>query len=291
MEASRIDSVRSRSAGPMRGRWGVVKPWSPAEIKRLQKLYAIHRPATVAEILGRSDKSVRSKAKVLHLGKRKFWTPAELDIVRRLYANRGNEEIAASLPGRTPQSIYQAAAKLGLKKSAEYLKTVGIQPGSGIGAEFRFKKGQEPPNKGVRRPGWAPGRMASTQFKKGQRPHTWKPVGTVMADPEGYLRMKVKEREPGEHTHGWHPSVWPLVHHLVWTEHHGPIPEGHAIAFKDGDRGNCAIENLECISRGGLAKRNAMWNRFPQELIDVIMLNGSLKRKLRKLSRGEKQNS
>jgi DNA-binding CsgD family transcriptional regulator len=277
-------ACRKRSMPARRGRWGVVRLWSPREIERLRELYAAHRPAKVAEILGRSVKSVLSKAKVLRLGKRKFWSAEELQVVRELYADRPTSEIAEKL-GRSVLSVYQAADKLGLRKTAEYMKTVGLQKGSQVGAEFRFPKGHVPANKGVRRPGWAAGRMTETQFRKGHRPHTWKPVGTVLPDHEGYLRIKVKEHGPGEH--GWCPTVWPLVHHLVWTEAHGPVPEGHAIGFRDGDRNNCAIGNLECVSRGELAKRNAMWNRFPQELIDVILLNGALKRKLRRMSNGQ----
>ncbi|MEN3369982.1 MAG: hypothetical protein V7609_2125 [Verrucomicrobiota bacterium] len=56
-----------------------------------------------------------------------------------------------------------------------------------------------------------------------------------------------------------------LLHRLVWIEHHGPIPDGHQIMFRDGDRTNCAIENLYCASRiaaaTGRPSCNA-WTKF-----------------------------
>ncbi|MGP0074877.1 MAG: HNH endonuclease signature motif containing protein [Bryobacteraceae bacterium] len=71
--------------------------------------------------------------------------------------------------------------------------------------------------------------------------------------------------------------------HHVWEQHRGPIPPGHIVVFKDRDRSNCAIENLELISKAENARRNRMWNEdvMPRELAEVIQLNGVLKRKLR----------
>lgn len=38
------------------------------------------------------------------------------------------------------------------------------------------------------------------------------------------------------------------LHRAVWEHHNGPIPDKHHIHHKDGDRANCASENLECLS-------------------------------------------
>lgn len=37
-------------------------------------------------------------------------------------------------------------------------------------------------------------------------------------------------------------------HRYVWALHHGDIPSGHKIYFKDGNTLNCNIENLICLS-------------------------------------------
>jgi hypothetical protein len=48
----------------------------------------------------------------------------------------------------------------------------------------------------------------------------------------GYLRETVGRKESR------------YLHHVVWEEHNGPIPRGHKVCFRDGDRLNCAIRNL-----------------------------------------------
>jgi hypothetical protein len=227
------------------------------------------------------------------------WSESEKARVAELYPTRPTKEIAALL-GRSVTTIYQTAHKLGLRKSAEFFAL----PESGIlrkgqtrpeSVAHQFKKGQIPANKGLRRPGWAPGRMRETQFKKGARTgaaaRNWKPIGTILADHEGFLHVKVREYVYGqEHSGTGNLSVWPLLNRHVWEQHHGPIPPKHIVSFKDRDRSNCAIENLELISMADNARRNQMWAHMPRELAEVIQLNGALKRKLRKLEgHGEKQ--
>ena len=38
------------------------------------------------------------------------------------------------------------------------------------------------------------------------------------------------------------------VHRWVWEHFNGPVPEGHLVRFKDGDRWNWRIENLELVT-------------------------------------------
>ncbi len=220
----------------------------------------------------------------------KEWTKTELDRLRKLYPARPTQKVAELLR-RSVCSVNGAAHKLRLRKTEEYLQSPEAcrlrrgEPRPGVA--HQFPKGHVPANKGLRSPGWSPGRMRETQFKKGQRSgkaaENWKPIGTVLTDGEGYQRIKVREAMHGEATGFGNSSVWPQLHRQVWEQHHGPCPLGHVVVFKDRDRKNCAIENLECISRGDLARRNAMWGRYPRELIEAISMNGALKRKLRSL--------
>jgi hypothetical protein len=264
-----------------------VKDWTPQAITKLGVLYPHHPTWAVAELLNRSIASVKSKAGVLNLRKpgRQVWTAEELDLLRKLYADHSSAEIAQRV-GRSVGKVYQAAARLGLQKSAKYMAhNVGFVLQPGIGAAYRFPKGHAPANKGLRRPGYAPGRMAQTQFKKGQRAGAaeklWKPVGTIVADPEGYLRIKVRERVNGQPP-GWSKEIWPLLHWRVYEQHKGPIPKGHKVVFRDRNRSHCEIENLELITDGEMMRRNSIHN-LPPELKQVIVLNGALKRRLRRL--------
>jgi hypothetical protein len=52
----------------------------------------------------------------------------------------------------------------------------------------------------------------------------------------GYLRETVGRTEPV------------YLHHLVWEEDNGPIPPGHKVCFRDGDRLNCSSNNLMLLT-------------------------------------------
>lgn len=230
---------------------------------------------------------------------RKVWTPAEEAYLWEHYANGLTRAIAAHL-GRTVGKVYAKAKKLGLAKTAEYLSdpknNCHLFPGTTTGASHRFVKGLVPPNKGVKHPvGWGPGRMKETQFRKGQlsgkAAQNWRPIGTILADPEGYLRIKVREAAHGKEPTGFgNTKVWPMYSRWLWEQQKGAIPPKHIVAFKDGNRTNCVIGNLELLSKADNARRNNMWARLPRELAEVIQLNGVLKRRIRREQHGKEQN-
>jgi hypothetical protein len=122
--------------------------------------------------------------------------------------------------------------------------------------------------------------MAETQFKPGVRPHTWKPIGSRRLTKDGYLQRKISDT-------GYPPRDWVGEHILLWAKAHGPIPKGHALIFKDRNKSNICLDNLELITRRELMRRNTIHN-YPPELVDVIRLGAALKRQLRRLN--EKQN-
>lgn len=206
----------------------------------------------------------------------KEWTDKERRIVRQFYVDIPTKEICEYL-GRPLSSVYQQAAKMGLHKSieciAEEARQRSSEPDHG-GRRTRFQKGIVPHNKGVKRPGWAAGRMREAQFKKGQKPHTWKPLYSTRFSKEGYLQMKMSDT-------GYPPHDWVGVHILIWEDKHGPVPAGCAVVFKDGDKARIRLRNLELISRAELMRRNSIHNRYPKEMVNTIMLLGAVKRKLR----------
>ena len=225
----------------------------------------------------------------------KPWTPEDEEALRQLYPNTPAAELTSRF-SRPIEKIYSKASRMGLHKTQEFLasdKSGRLRPGqSRPGTETtRFKPGQIPANKGLKRPGWAPGRMATTQFKRGDRTgiaaRNWVPVGTVKTDTEGYQRIKIREAVHGEATGFGNSKVWPFLHRHTWEQHRGLIPAGFVVSFKDGNKQNCDLANLELVSRGDMARRNGMWSSLPRELAEVIQLNGVLKRKVRKLY-GEK---
>ena len=214
------------------------------------------------------------------------WTEADDAALRARYPEERTALVAKAL-GRSVASVYQRAYALGLLKSPAYLESPAACRTTGRqGMCTRFRKGNVPANKGLRgRKGWAPGRMAETQFKRGVRQgvalKNWQPVGAVRVDGEGYLRIKVREARPGEAYGFGNVGVWPLLQRHVWAQAHGPIPEGYVVAFKDGNKTHCALDNLELVSRRDLMKRNSVHN-LPAPLPQVIQLLGAVRRQIRK---------
>lgn len=167
-----------------------------------------------------------------------------------------------------------------------------MQEGSTVGASGRYPKGHVPANKGLRRPGWASGRMAETQFKSGREAreaHNYRPIGSMKIDRDGYLVRKVTDD----------PSIYPArrwvgVHRLVWEAANGPIPPGHMVRFKPGRRttdvDSITVDGLELITMAENGRRNIFHHRYPEEVVDLIRLKSRLTRKINKRSRDEKQN-
>lgn len=207
---------------------------------------------------------------------RERWSEDQLETLRLNYPNWPTY-LVAHVCGHSVSSTYGKANELGLKKSAEFFDDEAsgrMHAGDKRGASTRFQKGQAPANKGLRRPGYAPGRMADTQFKAGQRGNKYLPIGSERINSDGYLDRKVSDT-------GYPPKDWQPVHKLLWAEQNGPIPSGFAVVFKNGAKTDIRIENLELISRGELMRRNTI-HRYPPELKQVIKLQGKLRRTIAK---------
>lgn len=213
---------------------------------------------------------------------RRAWTKKELVTLRARYPSEPTANIARDM-ARSVTSLYSMAYKLGLAKSAEYLASPGAHRLDGTtGAAKRFRKGHRPWNKGTHFR--APGRSAATRFKKGNKPQTWVPIGSErLTTADQYLVRKVSDT-------GCQRVDWVPVHKLLWIEHHGPIPKNHIISFRDGDRRNIAIENLECLSRRENMLRNTIHN-YPKELADTMRLKGIVTRAINQRTRDEKQDA
>lgn len=216
-------------------------------------------------------------------GKR-LWSKSEIAAMRRRYPREPTEALARDLR-RSVAAVYARADILGLSKSATYLASPAacrLRRGDNVGAAFRFKKGQVPFNKGLRRPGWHAGRMKETQFKKGmlngEAARRFKPIGS-MRTCDGYLYRKIADTPGVPWTRNWKQE-----HYLVWEAAHGPIPAKHIVAFKNGDRTDIRLDNLELIARSDLMARNTVHN-LPAPLPQVIQLLGAVKAQITRKTR------
>lgn len=214
---------------------------------------------------------------------RRLWHRPELYLLHSLYSDTPAYQLA-QIFGRSINQIYAKANQLGLHKSAAYLSgpSAGrIRPDHDIGGKTRFPKGHVPKNKGLRRPGWAPGRMRDTQFTKGQRPHTWVPIGSVRICTDGYVQRKVGDFGPGRSY-----KNWVSVHSLLWIETHGALARGQVVVFKAGqhttDLDLITLDRLEVVTRAELMRRNSYHTNYPKDLCQLIQLRGALQRQINK---------
>ena len=74
----------------------------------------------------KSKKAVKKKkpAKKRRARKKGLWTASEAALLRKLFANNPTAQIAAEL-GRPTDAVKKKAARMGLRKSKRYMKTLG----------------------------------------------------------------------------------------------------------------------------------------------------------------------
>lgn len=201
---------------------------------------------------------------------RHHWTPAEEEQMAILYPVLAAKDVAAIL-GVTVSSVYYKADNLGLKKSPAFYESrqsTRLNGNDGSGCSTRFTKGLQPWNKGIK--GLKYAAAEATQFKPGARPANHRPVGSTRVTVDGYVEIKVAEGQ----------FQWRLLHRENWKAAHGEYPpRGAALIFKDGNKTNCAIDNLELVNRSDLMARNTIHN-YPPELKAVIRLAAKVRRAL-----------
>lgn len=261
------------------------RKWSESEHAILRTWLDGVSLKVIAARLGRSHAAIKSRVGILGLkrGNHRAFTPAQLATMRKFFPFRSSADVAAMV-GRERGPVERKAHKLGLRKDPAYLERCLRECGRHVnesGKANRFPKGHVPANKGKRRPGWNVGRMKETQFVKGRQPANTLPVGTVKANADGYLRIKVYAKANGR---GANDKAWEFVHVRVWTAAHGPVPRGHRIWWKDRNHANCALENLELLSDAEHMKRTTIHN-WPPELKQVAQLTGALNRKINRLAK------
>ena len=194
--------------------------------------------------------------------KRTKWTQEQLQKLHEIYPDCFRVEDITGIIGRPLKSIYHKAAQLKLKRNSNvgntYLKIVGI--------DSRFKKGNQPWNKGIK--GICIGGK-ETQFKKGNVPHNTRYDGATRLNVDGYIEERISKRN------------WDLQHRLVWQRQNGPIPEGCLVKFRDGNRLNTNIENLYLSTKKDNMNSNTI-HRYPKEIKKAIRLLNKLNKEVNK---------
>ena len=213
---------------------------------------------------------------------RRHWTESELALLRSGFASHRTDDLAHEL-GRSYSTVAQKAAKLDLRKSAEYLLSPDAHRLDGVkGGATRFKPGLTPWNKG--RPGSTGTQEGcrATQFKagcmSGAAQHNYVPIGTLRISKDGYLERKMNDAHPTP------ARRWVAVHRLVWEAAHGEIPAGHLVVFRPGTKTTdlplVTAEKLELVTRAENMRRNSVHSKYPPELARLVQLRGALTRQI-----------
>lgn len=199
------------------------------------------------------------------------YTEKELEFLRGFAYGHSYKEITNAMN-------VEFGLSLGVNQIRACLKNHKIT----TGRTGRFEKGHVPANKGKHHP--TVGRMAETQFKKGDIPKNHKPVGTVSVR-HNYKRGQVYVYEKVAE-----PNVWKMKHILEWERHNGPVPKGKAIIFADGDTTNTDISNLVMVDRSQLAVMNR-WNLKGggKELMETAANTAALKISISKAKKGRRK--
>jgi len=205
------------------------------------------------------------------------FTVADDLLIRGYYPTVFARDLAKRI-GCSKAAVHHHAHLLGVRKDPSFLrKFCRLQPGEVIGARHQYPKGHVPANKGTRRPGWAPGRMRETQFKKGQVSINTMPMWSFRW-VDGYLMLKTGARHKAPN------DRWEYVHRLIWEHWNGPLPDQRVarIWWKDGDHSNCSLSNLELVSGPQHVARTSI-HKLPAPLKQLIFLKGALKRRIRRM--------
>ena len=164
-------------------------------------------------------------------GPRHIWSDEEKQYLAEITPGRGYKEIQSMM-----------SCKFGFDYTHHQIKGAITRNKLNTGRTGRFEKGRATWNKGTK--GLTKANV--TSFKKGQKPHNYKPLGSERITKDGYCEIKVSDTG-----RRWRPK-----HVLIYEKHHGKVPKGSAVIFLDGDKRNFDIDNLYLVTRSQLAMLN-----------------------------------
>lgn len=238
-----------------------LKKWTKEEEDLLKEFYPVTKLENMVNYIPkRSTGAIRTMAtnlkvtKAVGFGKTKKWTDEDFVFLKKNYSNTENY-ILMEYFNCSEKSLYSAASKIGLKKTAEHISKVCGRVLKEVGKDTRFSKGHISFNTGKKQEEYmsedAIERTTKTRFKKGQKPHNTVEVGFERITKDGYIEVKVGDFKNTS-------KNFKLKHRLIWEEIKGPVPEGFQVRFIDGNKKNLEFSNLKLVSLSESLKINSM---------------------------------
>jgi len=209
----------------------------------------------------------------------RFWTAAEITLLRQEYPEHAAHEVAAML-GVNVKRVWAKAGEMKLRKSAawwerEKVRLSALAKSNAGLIEHQMRPGQTPWNAGKSyMPG---GNCKNGWFRKGQISKRWDQddyaVGALRIDKDDF-QIKVGDGQ------------WESMGRYAWFLMTGEWPKvGYVVVRKNGDHFDVRDENLECIHRRELVRRNSVWSRFPPEYAHLVQLKGAITRQVKRIER------
>ena len=199
---------------------------------------------------------------VKNKGPQHIWSDEEKQYLAEITPGRGYKEIQSMM-----------SCKFGFDYTYHQIKGAITRNKLNTGRTGRFEKGHATWNKGTK--GLTKANV--TSFKKGQKPHNYKPLGSERITKDGYCEIKVSDTG-----RRWRPK-----HVLIYEKHHGKVPKGSAVIFLDGDKRNFDIDNLYLVTRSQLAMLNK--NSLIQKDADLTKTAINVVGLMKKISAMEKK--
>ena len=156
---------------------------------------------------------------VKNKGPQHIWSDEEKQYLAEITPGRGHKEIQSMM-----------SCKFGFDYTYHQIKGAITRNKLNTGRTGRFEEGHATWNKGTK--GLTKANV--TSFKKGNKPHNYKPLGSERIVKDGYCEVKVSDTG----------RRWIPKHVLIYEKHHGKVPKGSAVIFLDGDKRNFDIDNL-----------------------------------------------
>lgn len=196
-------------------------------------------------------------------GSKKLWSAEEIQVLIDYVQTHGQKFCAQLLATMGYQRNQGAVGQMARKLDLYY-------QGPPMG---QFRPGHHTHNKGKKMPRLVYEKCAPTMFRKGEMhgaaAQKYSPIGTEKFRPsDQYWWVKVAK------------GKWALKHRVIWEKHHGPIPPGMLIGFRDGNPHNFAIDNLQMLTRAEYVYNNR-WGKGPSaySLLTGNAAKSRLKRK------------
>lgn len=196
----------------------------------------------------------------------------------RIMTDEEAEYMATIIPGRQSNEIARIMnEKYGIGLTADQVRSWKKNHKCPSGYDTKYRPGE---------PSWItgkrfPGRTNSGCWSTGHIAFNNVPIGTIRKHG-GYWHIKTRD--------GKKNNNWTQYHRYIWEKEHGPVPEGHKLIFRDGNKDNVSLDNLVCISIADAAVAVMHYGLTDDpDINDAILKLTELNRKTAEKAKGGKE--